>query len=74
MVKPRDDPDKNLWLFNLENDPYEHNDVSDDHPDIVKNLLTKLAAYNATAVPCIFPDVDPKSSPDLHGGAWGPWM
>ncbi len=64
---------KNLWLFNIKEDPTEHHDLSDKHTGIVKRLLDRLAQYNSTAVPCRFPDPDPQSNPDLHGGAWVPW-
>ncbi|CAH1786463.1 unnamed protein product [Owenia fusiformis] len=67
------DPKKNLWLFDIENDPNEHHDLSDDRPDIVDALLKRLAAYDASAVPCRYPKDDPKANPELHGGAWVPW-
>lgn len=66
--------DKNLWLFNIKLDPYEKNDLADSHPEIVNKLLAKLASYNATAVPCRYPPVDPQSNPSLHGGVYGPWV
>ncbi len=65
---------QNLWLFNIKDDPTEHHDLSEQHPDIVEQLLDRLAFYNSTAVPCRYPDPDPKSNPKLHDGAWGPWQ
>ena len=67
-------PDKNLWLFDIVNDPYEITDVSDLYPDVVQQLLQRLADYNATAVPCRFPEGDVNSNPALHGGAFVPWL
>ncbi|KAK7087662.1 arylsulfatase B-like [Littorina saxatilis] len=71
---PVDDaPDKNIWLFNIKDDPNERNDLSQTRPDIVKQLLGRLAFYNSTAVPVRFPPDSLKASPRFHGGVWGPW-
>ena len=65
--------EQNVWLFNITADPTEHHDLSESYPEIVKQLLDRLAYYNSTAVPCRYPGNDPKSYPHLHGGAWVPW-
>ena len=65
---------KNLWLFDLATDPNEKHDVSIKYPSVVKEMLDKLAAYNSTSVPCRYPKPDPQANPQLHGGAWGPWV
>ena len=65
--------DKNVWLFNIRDDPYEHMDLSDTREDIVKYLLDRLVYYNSTAVPVRYPPPDPQSNPALHGNAWVPW-
>ncbi len=65
--------DKNLWLFNIKDDPTEHHDLSDQNPEIVKQLLDRLAYYDSTAVPCRYPKPERESNPKLHGGAWQPW-
>ncbi|KAK7478758.1 hypothetical protein BaRGS_00029969 [Batillaria attramentaria] len=69
-----DAPTKNVWLFNLQSDPYEEVDLADERPDIVKQLLQRLAYYNSTAVPAVYPSADPQCDPKLHGGFWGPWQ
>jgi len=66
--------DQNMWLFNIKQDPNEHNDLSKSRPDTVKILLERLSAYNATAVPCRYPNSDPNSYPRHNGGAYVPWM
>ena len=68
-----EDDTKNLWLFNIKDDPEERTDLSEQHPEIVDMLLDRLAFYNSTAVPVRFPPEDPAADPKLHGGAWGPW-
>jgi arylsulfatase B/arylsulfatase I/J len=74
------DPDpwsKNLWLFNMEEDPLETTDLSSQLPDVVQAMLDKLVgynAYNATVVPCRYPRDDPLANPEKHGGVYSPWM
>ncbi|XP_034468516.1 arylsulfatase I-like [Hippoglossus hippoglossus] len=65
---------KNIWLFNITGDPYERQDVADQRPDVVQQLLARLAYYNQTAVPVYFPPDDPRANPSQHGGAWVPWV
>ncbi|KAK3087860.1 hypothetical protein FSP39_011626 [Pinctada imbricata] len=69
-----DKSDKNVWLFNIEKDPTEHNDLSDVMPNLVRKLLDLLVQFNKTAVPCRYPKYDPMADPKYHGGYWGPWM
>jgi len=68
-----DPADKNVWLFNITNDPSEVIDLSEQMPELVKDMLNQLDVLNKTAVPPRFPPFDPKSNPALHGGVWGPW-
>ena len=65
---------KNVWLFDVAADPFEHHDLSDKRPDIVKSLLERLSFYNSTAVPVRFPPMDPNCDPAKRGGIWGPWQ
>ena len=65
---------KNLWLFNMEEDPSETTDLAASFPDIVNEMLSRLAKYNATAVPPNFPPFDVASDPALRGGYLGPWV
>ncbi|XP_076436341.1 arylsulfatase B-like [Babylonia areolata] len=68
-----DAPAKNVWLFDITHDPYEEIDLSEKRPDVVKRLLARLASYNSTAVPPVYPRSDPRCDPKLHNGFWGPW-
>ncbi|CDQ88642.1 arylsulfatase I [Oncorhynchus mykiss] len=65
---------KSVWLFNITGDPYERSDLALQRPDVVKQLLARLAYYNRTAVPVRFPTDDPRANPDRNGGAWVPWV
>jgi len=39
-----------IWLFDIEADPLEENDLSESMPEKVQELLAKLAAINATHI------------------------
>lgn len=67
-------PEKNIWLFNITADPYEHKDVAHINPKVVMQMLDLLAQYNQTAVPCRYPKMDEKANPKYLGGYWGPWL
>ncbi|GFS14723.1 arylsulfatase I [Elysia marginata] len=64
---------KNVWLFNVARDPYEAIDLSATMSSTLHMMLERLRAYNATAVPPVYPPSDPNCDPKLHGGFWGPW-
>lgn len=65
---------KSVWLFNITADPCERHDLAEQRPDVVQQLLARLAHYNRTAVPVYFPPDDPRANPSQHGGAWVPWV
>uniref|UniRef100_A0A3Q3KXT7 Sulfatase N-terminal domain-containing protein n=1 Tax=Labrus bergylta TaxID=56723 RepID=A0A3Q3KXT7_9LABR len=65
---------KTVWLFNITADPCERQDLADQRPDVVQQLLARLVHYNQTAVPVYFPPDDPRANPELHEGAWVPWV
>ncbi|PIO32956.1 hypothetical protein AB205_0133080, partial [Aquarana catesbeiana] len=64
---------KSVWLYNITADPFERYDLSALKPEIVKELLLRIAYYNHTAIPVRYPNEDPRGNPELNGGAWGPW-
>ena len=63
-----------VFLFNITGDPQEKREISEQFPDVVRDLLGMIEKYNTTAVPARFPDPDLKSKPVNHGGVWRPWM
>lgn len=64
-------PLKPVMLFDVEADPEERDEVSDQHPNVVDNLLRRLGHYLRRSQPITFPDDDPRCDPGT--GAWGPW-
>lgn len=64
-----------IWgdgLYNLKDDPNEHNDVSEKYPDIVDKIKAKLEEYKKDYVPPNHPPPDKKSDPSNFGGFWSP--
>ncbi|XP_059170480.1 arylsulfatase I-like [Physella acuta] len=59
-------------LFNLKDDPNEHNNIYDQHPDIVSQLTDRLEAYKRGYVDPNFPPSDPRADPSNYGGVWSP--
>lgn len=64
---------KNVWLFNIQDDPNERHDLSLTNKDKVLEMLDRLSQYEKTAVPCRYPADDPHADPFWLGGFWGPW-
>jgi len=73
---PSPSPDAVL-LFDLEQDPYEHSDVSAQQPEIVQKLLDRIAEIDKTVVPMGKSDKScPKRTPSVDpvvGNVWLPW-
>jgi hypothetical protein len=63
-------------LFDLNADPWERDDVSAAHPDIVQRLTARLAQWGAKAATPYWytAKVDPASNPALRNGTWTPWL
>ena len=73
-----------IWLFDLEADPYEHNDVSADNAGVVKTMLDRLAEIDATIVQmgvgdprCAARTPQPwpsgNTDPESNVTQWAPW-
>lgn len=67
-------PGKNVWLFNITADPSEKADLSSQHPEVVDQLIEKLAMYYKSSVPSNFPDQTLSADPTLHNDLWEPWQ
>jgi len=63
-----------IWLFDVINDPLEHNDLFQTMPDVVARLEGALAVYTSRGVVQKLCQVDPASSPSRYfNGTWTPW-
>ncbi|KAL9983621.1 hypothetical protein ACROYT_G005820 [Oculina patagonica] len=60
-------------LFDLANDPCEYKDVSAQYPHVVQELRQRLVYYHSTALPVVYPMIDPKADPKRFNSFWGPW-
>ncbi|XP_046561882.1 arylsulfatase B-like [Haliotis rubra] len=61
-----------VQLFNIREDPTEHNDLAQQMPDMVAKLRARFEDYKKTMVPANFPDPDPASDPRKFGDVWSP--
>ncbi|XP_045159647.1 arylsulfatase J-like [Mercenaria mercenaria] len=64
----------NVCLFNIESDPFEQKDLSEQFPQIVENMLQRLEEYDKGSVSCQIPRVDSRANPAYHDGFWQPWQ
>ncbi|XP_067658819.1 arylsulfatase B-like [Haliotis asinina] len=62
--------DQPVQLFNIREDPTEHNDIAQQMPDMVAKLRARFEDYKKTMVPANFPKQDPASDPRKFGNAW----
>ncbi|XP_050411464.2 arylsulfatase B [Patella vulgata] len=66
------DPLPDTLLYDLIEDPGEHNNLVDELPDVVNRLKARLDYYKSTAIPARFPPNTPAGDPNNFGGVWGP--
>ena len=65
---------QNIRLYNIAADPTEHNELSAERPDVVRQLLNRLDYYYKNSVSPMYPALDVGSNPELHDGMWAPWQ
>jgi arylsulfatase B len=63
-----------VCLFNLMRDPCELDNLSNKHPLRVAALQQLLERYNATVVPPLNKEADPRSNPKYWNYTWTNWM
>lgn len=66
--------DSLLWLFDVEHDPFEKNNLATAMPHVVEELHLRLNKYRDGLHGQVSVDFDPRSDPALHGGFWTPWL
>ncbi|XP_048242603.1 arylsulfatase B-like isoform X3 [Haliotis rufescens] len=64
--------DSPVRLYNIREDPTEHNDLAAQMPDIVDKLRARIDDYRKQMVPALFPPPDPASFPKNFGNVWSP--
>jgi len=62
-----------VCLFNIEEDPEERCNLTGSQKGVVAQLLARLEAWNATAVPAQYPGPDERCDPSLHGHVFAAW-
>lgn len=72
-IKDDEEEKINLRLYNIRDDQEESVELSATHPEIVLQLLHRLAFHNSTAL-VLEQTVDDTHCSDLTGGAWVPWQ
>jgi len=64
-------------LFNIITDPTEHNDVSDQYPNVVSQLQARIKYYQGTVFNADRGAVDPivcNYADSVYHGFFGPWV
>ncbi|XP_070391361.1 arylsulfatase B-like isoform X3 [Dermacentor albipictus] len=64
----------NVFLFDLDKDPCECNNLASTHKQVLDSMNRALEEYRAQTVPPLKPAVDPTSFPENHNGTWAPWV
>ncbi|KAK6633914.1 hypothetical protein RUM44_004521 [Polyplax serrata] len=62
------------YLFNLETDPCETDNLAATQPDIVQRMKIKLEMYQRTVIPPRNKPTDERSDPKNWGYVWTNWM
>ena len=70
----RKDNKQNIYLYNIDTDPKEDDNLYEQFPSIVEHMLRRLEYYEQGMVSTQFPNIDINANPKLHGGFWQPWI
>ncbi|XP_049270210.1 arylsulfatase B-like [Rhipicephalus sanguineus] len=65
---------EHVYLFDLEEDPCDCNNLAYTHKELLESLNGTLEFYKAQTVAPLNLAVDPNSHPDLHNGTRAPWL
>ena len=62
-------------LYNITADPEERHDLSNELPDVLKEMKDRMNYYLNTTVPAVYKPADPNALKEARkNGIWGPWM
>ena len=74
-VENNNTANNNIYLFDIESDPTEHNNVAANNSDIVQQLQDKIKQYEQGMVPAQNKNPDPNAEALITAkGYWYPWM
>jgi len=68
---------KKVWLFDLEADPQERANVALANPDVVKDMLARIAKHAEKSEGYTNPGYNlplPRGFPSKNNGTWSPWL
>ncbi|EDO38943.1 predicted protein [Nematostella vectensis] len=68
-----DSSDGKFCLFDMEEDPCEYHDLSNQLPEVLAEMKTRLEYYKNIALPPWFPPINKAANPANFGGFWSPW-
>lgn len=60
-------------LFNIEQDPCEYTDVSEQQPQLAEFLYDRITQFARSAQPPRNKPIDPAAYPMYHNGHWTDW-
>ncbi|PIK54063.1 putative arylsulfatase B [Apostichopus japonicus] len=72
--RPRGEHRGAIRLYDISQDPGEKHNVALENKRKVKKMLQKLRQYQKEAKKALEGQLDERSDPSLHGGAWMPWL
>lgn len=67
-------PDRAPYLFDIERDPCETQNLVTTHRKVLRSLLKRLSVHTSYMVPPRTQPDDPRSYPENFGGVWSPWL
>ena len=70
----REDNKQNIYLYNIDTDPKEEDNLCERFPGIVEHMIGRQEYYELGMVSSQFPNIDINANPELHGGFWQPWI
>uniref|UniRef100_A0A1B6E1L1 Sulfatase N-terminal domain-containing protein n=1 Tax=Clastoptera arizonana TaxID=38151 RepID=A0A1B6E1L1_9HEMI len=67
-------PCSDYCLFNLNNDPCENTDMSNNEPNILNELISLMDDFKSVKVPANNFTIDERSHPKYFNNKWVPWL
>lgn len=65
---------KRVYLHNIDEDPEEKINLSEENPEVVHRMLQRLKFYWKGMALSPNPERDPRADPRFRRGFWEPWI